>query len=600
MSGNKEVFVKGIGLVEQKEEETQIKILDEEEASKAKQQLDHEMTIDPMEDLEEYIPGRINWSDNFKSWDDCKDEAVKLMEINNHEHAIFIAHARNEIIGKPQLIHTSIKKVTLMKKVFKYKTAADGTQEKHIQTKFLDDSFDKRYDGNIDVEWSLDFWVYRVISEKKEYYVLSEKELPMQNCSIKGMLVEMRDFTEISRSMKIKSLSRVFFLRSFDPIVKILSPPDLIKFTKGREISEDVWNNYLGYHELGTTNVFPHNVNLLRSAQLLSSKVDGYPLHLWVMGPAGTRKSMGYIESIAYKFSEESEIVEGSNSRIKGLSPSFKEKPANIGYLARCERMGWVDEIGKMVEFECNKHQSVVTNVLGELNFLLDQKKRTVGSGNDNDCIVKVNSKFLFVSNPIKGKDNIYRHVGIIDPTTMSRMLWWVQSHEEQEFVLGTQGIKRGIPPIQTQAQDYFDDNDDLRVNTPTILSYTGVSKACVSVGGNPFDTISRDEFLTIFDTCNSFLINHDVQKVENITNLITQMAKDPMKGVWRPRGSHHVKLLLDGIVKYRCLFIDYDETYTVKQEDYDTVEKLLLQMVKNWDTDLSLKPFQDFKDGGL
>jgi len=570
--------------------ESNITLLDEEEAMEAKQKLDHEMKVDPLEEIKDYIPGKINWSDNFETWEDCKNKSSEIMRKDNYDNAILIAHSRDEIVGKPQLIHTTIKKVTLLKKVLKYKTDKYGERETHIQIKFLDDSFDKRYDGHVDFEWSLDFWVYRVISEKKEYYILSEKELPLQACSLRGMLVEMRDFTDINKNMKIKSLSRVFFLKSFERIVKILKPEDIVKFTKERNITKDIWNGYLGYHELGTTNVFPENVNLLRSAQLLSSKVDGYPLHVWVMGPAGTRKSMGYIETIAYKFSEESEIIEGSNSRIKGLSPSFKEKPANIGYLARCERMGWVDEIGKMVEFECNKHQMGVTNVLGELNFLLDHKKRTVGSGNDNDCVVQTNSKFLFVSNPVKGKDNIYRHVGIIDPTTMSRMIWWVQGNDEQEFVLGSQGVLRESPPRHTQPPH----------KRLTFLLPLDSSSACVGVGGNPFEVISRDEFLTIFDTCNSFLINSDSDKVGDITNLITQLAKDPMKGVWRPRGLHHVKLLLDGIVKYRCLFIDYDETFEVKEEDYKIVSDLLIEMVRNWDTDLSLKPFQDFKGGGL
>ncbi len=567
-----------------------MEFLSEEDSIKANLKLEHEMSTDPLEEIIDYIPGVINWSDNFRSWEECKLKSSELMSKDNHETAIFISHTKDEIIGKPQLIHTSVKKITLMKKVIKYSTDKYGEREVISNIKFLDDSFDKRYDGNIDFEWSLDFFVYRVISNKKEYYVLSEEELPIQNCLIKGMLIEMRDFTEISKSMKIKSLSRIFFLKSFEPIIKLLNPGDLVKFTKERAITKEVWNKYLGYHELGTTNIFPENVNLLRSAQLLSSKVDGYPLHLWVVGPAGTRKSMGYIETIAYKFSEESEIVEGSNSRIKGLSPSFKEKPANIGYIARCERMGWIDEIGKMVEFECNKHQMQVTNVLGELNFLLDWKKRTVGSGNDNDCVVKANSKLLFVSNPIKGKNTIYNHVGIIDPTTMSRILWWVQSLEEQEFVLSNKGIEREIPPTHTPPP----------LKSPDFLSYVNVSKACVGVGGNPFEIISRDEFLTIFDTCNSFLINFDDEKVQNITNLITQISKDPMKGVWRPRGSHHVKLLLDGVVKYRCLFTDYDESFQIKEEDYKTVEDLLIQMVRNWDTNLSIKPFQDFKGGKI
>ena len=82
---------------------------------------------------------------------------------------------------------------------------------------------------------------------------------------------------------------------------------------------------------------------------------------------------MGWVETISYKFDEEPIIVEGADSRIKGLSPSFKDKPANTGYLAKQERMGWIDEIGKMVEAESTKAHGALNNCLGELNFLLEK-----------------------------------------------------------------------------------------------------------------------------------------------------------------------------------------------------------------------------------
>ena len=74
------------------------------------------------------------------------------------------------------------------------------------------------------------------------------------------------------------------------------------------------------------------------------------------------------------------------------------------------------------------------------------------------------------------------------------------------------------------------------------------------------------------------------------ISNTITQLAREPMKGVWEPRSEHHVKLLIDGLIKHRCLFKDYDDTFTVKKEDYDMAERILIRMVKGWDTDLSIK----------
>jgi len=161
------------------------------------------------------------------------------------------------------------------------------------------------------------------------------------------------------------------------------------------------------------------------------------------MGPPGTGKSMGELETLDWKFNEFTNILEGGNSRMKMLEPSFKEKPANLGYLINCHRMGWVDEIGKMVELETIKAHNPMTNCLGELNFLLEHKKRCVGSGNDNDIEVQATAKFLFATNPISNKDTIYQHIGLIDPTTMSRMLWWVQDDEEIKYLIGEDSIEK-------------------------------------------------------------------------------------------------------------------------------------------------------------
>jgi hypothetical protein len=309
----------------------------------------------------------------------------------------------------------------------------------------------------------------------------------------------------------------------------------------------------------------------LRSAFVLAGKEDDYPLHLGIIGPAGTRKTCGHIETLAHKFSEDPVIMEGANSRVKGLSPSFKEKPANIGYLAKVERMGWIDEIGKMVEFEMNKHQVVINNVLGELNFLLEHKKRNVGSGNDNDCEVQANAKFMFVTNPISNKNTIFEHVGLIDPTTMSRIFWWVQDEQEQEFVM-KKGIVRvkEFPPTHTQAHQHKNIDDTVIENRKR---YIGLGKCWGVIS-------SREEILTLFDTCYSFVSDIDNNKVQEIVDNITMLAKEPMKSsVWKPRAFHHTKLLIDGLCKHRSLFEDYDSNFKADERDYTRAEKILKRM---------------------
>lgn len=102
---------------------------------------------------------------------------------------------------------------------------------------------------------------------------------------------------------------------------------------------------------------------------------------------------------------------------------------------------------------------------------------------------------------------------------------------------------------------------------------------------------LSRDEFLTIFDTCNSFLCNIDLEKSQIVCDNVTLLAKEPIKSsIWKPRGLHHVNLLIDGLCKHRCLFKDYDPTFEVKDDDYILANEILDRMVKAWDTNLGKK----------
>jgi len=535
------------------------------------------------EELEKYETGKINWIDNdfYDNWKSIKLH-TKILLNNKEEYSgeipkwFFLANDKDEISGRPQLIENVQKRIPLIrcgiKKTKDKKTKIESTSQTFY---FFDEKFDKRYDGIQADAFALDFRMYRVISEDaKEYYLMSQKELPNQVCTFKGMLVELDDFAEISRSMKLSSLSRIFFVKDYEPSIKTLDPASIVKYTKNREITEKDWLDFLAFHELGTSNRFPYEAEMLRSSHLLSSKVDKIPQHIGVMGPAGSRKSCGYIETIAHKFSESPNIIEGANSRIKGLTPSFAVKPANLGYLAKCERIGWIDELGKMVEAEANKHQANTKNILGELNALLDNKIREVSSGNDNTCSVQATAKFIFVMNPISGIRTLSGHVGLIDPTTMSRILWWVQDKDEIEFVLGNDGVKR-FPPTSSQDQN----NGLIRLDT------CRKTKNDIVLGKGWGKIEDREEFLTLFDSCNDFLCGIDIEKVTTLSDMITQLAREPMKSVWRPRAEHHVKLLIDGLVKHRCLFRDYDEEFIPIKEDYDVAEKIMVRMVKGWDT---------------
>lgn len=520
---------------------------------------------------------KIVWLEDefWNSWGKVKGHLKKELrhnksDIDENVDWKFYAHDKDSIKGKPQLIEQVQKRIPLVRQAIKTKKEK-GKEEIEVQWFFcFDDKYDKRYDGYQKDSFALDFWMYKVISEEgKEYFLLSQVQFPNETCEFKGMAVEMDDFAEMSRSMKVKSLSRIFFVKEFEADIKTIPPEELINLTKEKNITIEEWMEALACHPNGKLNRFPEEFENLRSAFILAGKEDGYPLHLGVMGKTGTRKTMGIIETTAYKFAEEPQICEGGNSRMKGLSPSFKEKPANLGYLAKAERVGFIDEIGKMVELESQKHQSEISNILGELNFLLEHKSRIVGSGNDNDCRVQANAKFMFVTNPVGSKQTIFSHIGLIDPTMMSRILWWVQDEKEIEFVLSDKGI---VPPTHMQYISSINKNKN-HFNKQA-------SDGLDMCRGD----LTRDLFLTIFDSCYVFTSKVDKQKVEELVKITTTLS-GKMKDVWKPRAYHHIKLLIDGLVKQRCLFKDYDNSFEAKQEDYDLAERILIRMVNGWNT---------------
>jgi len=568
-----------------------VKIIEDEEfAEREKKRLEEEMQFCDEFETSKYTQLEINWDCNCKTWKSARNTAINMMVKPENTKLFFIAHSNDTVTGRPQLIENNKRKIVLVRKVEKNIKKDKGRDDTIIQYKFLGDLYDKRYDGREMELLALDFWMYRVITlGGKEYYILSAVKLPNEVCDFKGMSIELDDFAEMSRSMRIKSLTNVFLVKEVIPSVKIISKKDMVESTKEKDICEKDWLDFLAYHPLGNFNRFPKPVELLRSAFILAGKNQGYPLHLGVMGIAGTKKTMGHLDTLGYKFSEEPNICEGANSRIKGLIPSFKEVPTNIGFLAKCERIGLVDEIGKMVEFEMAKHQFQTNNTLGELNFLLEHKKRSVSSGNSPECQVQATAKFMFVTNPLGKKSDIYSHVGPIDPTTMSRILWWVQSEEEVKFVMSPEGIVENhaekfatIPPYTCARVIEREEKCGISCNSIVSLA---------KVWGEKRD---RSYFLSLFDSCYSFLCEIDDLRVHKIVNVITSLTKEPMKSsVWKPRALHHTKLVIDGLCKHRCLFKDYDSSFKANEEDYKLTEEILTLMAKTWDTDFNINSWK-------
>jgi len=551
-----------------------MKLLSESDANKARKILEEDMSVDKTMDKGEFTSFEINWVDWIECYHEAKTRAIDLFVQDYDNRLFFLASSKDKIRGKPQLIHENYQRIPLVRKITSVKKA-NGKDEQYVtEYKFLDDIFDKRYGGKIQATLAFDFLVYRVIDKGKEHYIFSEKKLPTEFCEFEGMKVQLDDISDISANLKVKKLSSIFICKHAEPAVKIIEPIKLIEFVKEKELNVATFHDMLFEHPDGNIYDYTPDFNLLRKAQLLSSRYEGYPLHMLKIGPVGTGKTTE-AEVINYKFREDDGILEAANSTLKVLVPSFKEKPANIGYICKCNRVAIIDEMMKMVEAALGHDNSRVSNYFGQMNMLLEHKDRTVGSGNDNSTRVKATAKVFITSNNIVGKNKIASHLGVIDPTTLSRMLVWVQDYEEIEKIYNKEGIKtpphRAHPPKDFSCERSFEE-------IPISDSH--------GVGGD------YNDFLTIYDSCQKFIVNYDINKCKALFDTITNLTVEPMKQVWRARGLHHVILLLDGITKHRCIFKDYDTTYNPKDEDYNDLERVLIHMVNTWDTDFRGKAY--------
>lgn len=523
----------------------------------------------PYDEIESYDIRKINWTSKefYNSWERVKARCINV--INEKEDLLFIGHNKDEITGKPLQIHQNYQKIPLVMKLNKKKPKDDENPE-HF--KFLDDKIDYRYEVLIDT-LAVDLLIYKVIHNNREIIVLSEKELPQEVVLLHGTMIEMNNFSEITNTLRFRSLARVFFVHSYESSVKTLDPKSLVEFCKETGLTRQDFREIIFSHPDGKVYSHPKEYEILRSAQLLSGKYEGYPLHTLTLGPAGTGKTIE-LESIDSKFREEKGILEAANSTPKALIPSFKEKPASPGYILSTNRVSLVDELFKMIENVpgTGAYKELINTYLGQLNMLLEHKKRYIGSGNDNSLLAKSTSKLIFQSNPVRRNENLYQHLKYVDSTTLSRMLIWVQDKEHQDFITNNSPKK-----VNTCEQYIISNKHIIYYNDVFTFNLEALTK-------------------TIYDSCLIFLSNMDEKRIREVFSGVLSQIPPPLKILWSARGIHHTTLLLDGIVKERCLFKDHDPSFEARDEDYDLLERVLYRMVKTWNTNFN----EDIWEGKL
>jgi len=269
--------------------------------------------------------------------------------------------------------------------------------------------------------------------------------------------------------------------------------------------------------------------------------MNTYPMHLMVLGPAASGKS-ALLNNLHSKSKETKEIFAGATSTLKSLVPSFKNNPAQIGYLAESNRFALCDEFLRcLVNTRTTKEGSQREEGVGIMNDLLEHQTREVGSGVSR-AKVNMTARILAMSNPIRGVNNLNNLLLGYDESFLSRWMIYYQTEDHIDM------IKRSNDS-ELKLYDY---------------------------------RIANNDWISILDYLHTFSAKYDMKRMEDIYDEVPRTLSENMARHYATRQKHHMECMLDGIIKTRCI-MENDMTFEATDEDYKILKDVWMHIVRSW-----------------
>jgi hypothetical protein len=409
-------------------------------------------------------------------------------------------------------------------------------------------------------EVNFPFYFYRFITkENQEMILVSEKRLTIGDYIVKGVTLQCNDKKSLTDSAKLTTKLPFFFVYDIkNRIINFKDHEEFSKFIKKLGITKENFFYYPMSIKSKTSNknlklVAPTWYKWLLWSFLTHQKKgidESYPMHLMVVGPPDTGKSLG-LRCLGQKLNETKTIFSGNNSTIKNIVPSFATNPAKIGYLCECSRFALLDEFLGCISRTRSSNVGVTDGVLPFLNDILEHKTRDVGSGNSS-VKVKMSARSFFATNPPF-------------PMNVNCNLNGFLKKYEESFL--------------TRLLIYFQTEGHIAM----------IKKAGEGILEDTSFTIRNNDFLSIIDYLNSFSSNYDLKRVREIYDNTDGLLSGDLLRFYKSRQRHHIECLIDGIIKTRC-FLNNDMVFEAKEEDYKILEDIWINIITSWIQNLNIE----------
>ena len=263
-----------------------------------------------------------------------------------------------------------------------------------------------------------------------------------------------------------------------------------------------------------------------------------------------THNTRGLLRPLELCFDEVAGIVSGT-STIKGLIPSFKESPPQIGHLCRAEKISLVDEMFSFIKTSMKNGEQ---NNLGILKDVLDHENKSYTSGNGTINTV-MNSVMIAVTNEDKFNDltSVSSICDKIDRPFLSRLLIYRQTEQHIEFINNRKDL---VDELEDKAYPVLD-----------------------------------QKFISMFTWLKNYKIKgYDSSISKKIFNTYLGIIPGVTREVYQGRYRHHLKCIIAGMCKYRWLLGEKVELVFDK-EDYKLGEEVFSNIISSWiDNDNSIQ----------